>query len=59
MDNIEPRKQICRITLMFTVDTDDEAMEIKKAVSGLVKDKPEIQVNFSLTNAPPNMPPMR
>ena len=53
MDNPEPQKQLCRITLMFTVDTDDEAIEIKKAVSVVVKDKPDIAVTFTITNAPP------
>lgn len=52
-DELKPQKQLCQIKLMFAVDTDDEALLVKKQLSDLLKDRPEIQVNFSLTNAPP------
>lgn len=53
MPEPKPQKQLCQIRLMFAVDSDDEAIAVKKQLSELLKDQPEIQVNFSLTNAPP------
>ena len=53
MDEPTTQKQLCQIRIMFTVDTDDEAIDVKKKISTLLADTPDISVNFSLTNAPP------
>lgn len=56
LDELKPQKQLCQIRLMFTVDTDDEAIEVKKKISATLIDKPDIQVMFSLGSVPTKPP---
>lgn len=56
VDNETPQKQLCQIRIMFTVDTDDEAIEVKKKISATLVDKPDIQVMFSLGSVPTKPP---
>ena len=46
MDN--EKKEICTISIMFPVESDDKAIEYKKRIAELLKDKPEAQIQFSI-----------
>jgi len=46
------KQQICSIRIMFTVDTDEEAIDCKKKIAEALKHKPDIQLQFSLANVP-------
>lgn len=46
-------KELCTIRIMFTVDSDEEAIEIKKKIKEQLSDKPEAQLQFSIMTAPP------
>jgi len=48
----EPGKQQCFITINAVVDTDEDGLDIKKRITEALKDKPGIQINFGLSNAP-------
>ena len=45
-------KQLCTITVNAVVDNDEQAIEYKKRVTGAFADNVEVQINFTLHNAP-------
>ncbi len=45
---IKDIKQVCRIEIVFPVESDDKAMEIKKGVSVALKDVPSKRFTFSI-----------
>lgn len=57
MPNPEPQKQLCQIRIMFAVDSDDEAIAVKKKISESLADKPDINIQFTLGSMP-TRPPM-
>lgn len=42
--------QICTITLVFPVDTDDEAIALKKKIDIAVSETPKVRVDFRIMN---------
>ena len=44
------KQEICSIRIMFPVDSDDQAIEIKKKIAEILKDKSDAQVQFGLTS---------
>lgn len=44
----QPKKQVCRITLTFPIDSDDRAIEYKKKIAVIMADLEESQIQFSL-----------
>jgi len=42
------QKQICQIRIVFPVDTDEKAVEYKKAMAAVLAEIPDAQVHFSL-----------
>lgn len=50
-------KQACRITITFPVDSDEQAIGIKKKVSEIMAEKPDAQIQFSLMNISSGMTP--
>lgn len=47
-----PKKEICTIRIMFQADTDEQAIEYKKQIAEVLKDVPDVQLQFSIMNAP-------
>lgn len=47
------KKEICTIRIMFPVNSDEEAIECKKKISEVLKDKSDALVEFRLSTAPP------
>lgn len=47
-----PKKEICTIRIMFPVESDEQAIEYKKKISGLLAEIPEAQIQFSLIARP-------
>ena len=45
-------KQICQIQVMFPVDTDEKALELKKNIETLLDETPDAQVHFTLMPLP-------
>ena len=43
-----PKKEICTIRIMFPVDSDAEAIEIKAKIKEVLGDKPDAQIQFGL-----------
>lgn len=54
MDN--PKKEICTIRVIFPVDSDDEAIAIKKKISELLVSMTESQIQFSIMSSPTRPP---
>ena len=50
------QKDICRITLTFPVDSDEQAINIKKKIGGVLSELQDAQINFSLMNLPTKAP---
>ena len=49
-------KEICRMTLTFPVDSDEQAIDIKKKIGAVLAELSDAQVNFSLMNLPAKAP---
>ncbi len=47
MDN-----EMCQIRVMFPAESDEQAIEVKKRISELLKDNKEAQIHFALTPSP-------
>ena len=49
-------KQVCSIRIMFPVESDEQAIEYKRKISGVLSAIPEAQIQFSLMTPPSGMP---
>ncbi|GAI56331.1 unnamed protein product, partial [marine sediment metagenome] len=47
------KKEVCTLRIMFPVESDERAIEIKKAIEGLLAEIPEAQVHFAIAPIPP------
>ncbi len=56
METKPAQKDICRITLTFPVDSDEQAIEIKKKIGSVLSELQDAQINFSLMNLPTKPP---
>lgn len=54
-ENKTPDKQICVIRIMLEVDSDEEALAIKKHIT-VAMGTSSAKIDFSLTNKPTRMP---
>jgi len=52
----DEKKELCTIRIMFPADTDDEAVNIKKKIAEILKDKPDTTIQFGLSTMPTKMP---
>lgn len=48
----QPKKEVCSIRIMFPVDSDDEAIAIKKKIKDILSGSPEAIIQFSINSAP-------
>ena len=48
----EPKKEVCRLSIIFPVESDEQAIEYKKKISALLVEIPDAQINFSLMTMP-------
>lgn len=48
----EPGKQMLMLTINAIVDSDEDAIHIKKKVTEVLKNVEGVQINFGLSNAP-------
>lgn len=44
----DEKKELCTIRIMFPVDSDAEAIEIKAKVKEVLGDKPDVQIQFAM-----------
>ncbi len=49
---VTERKKMVNLNLAFTCDTDEEALTVKARVNTIVKEFPNIQVMFNITERP-------
>lgn len=51
------RSQLCVITVLFPVDSDDEAIKVKKGITEIMSSEPNARIDFRLQdNKPPVLP---
>ena len=55
---LKDQKEICTIRIMFEVETDEQAINYKRLIQDILKDKPEAQIQFMMMSSPPKAPPM-
>lgn len=48
----ESKQQLCRITIMFPVESDEQAIEYKKKIAEVLAPIRESQVQFMLSGLP-------
>lgn len=48
----QPKKEICSIRIMFPVNSDDEAIAIKKKITDILSGSPDVVIQFSINSAP-------
>lgn len=53
----EARRRLVNIQMVFSADTDDEALAVKKAVSAALEPWPKIALQFQIQEAPPKFKP--
>jgi len=46
------KQQVCSIRIIFPVETDDQALDLKKKIMACLDDKPEAIVQFSINSGP-------
>lgn len=46
---ISPMQQICTLRVMFPVDSDDNAIEVKKKISSVLAEIPDVRIDFNIT----------
>jgi len=52
----EEQKEVCSIRIIFPVESDEKAIEYKKAIAGLLAEVADAQIQFSLGTMPIGMP---
>ena len=55
----ESPKQICSITVIFPVESDDQAIDVKKKIGEVVGDTADVMIDFRIRGLPANGPPIR
>lgn len=50
-NNGTQNQQLCVVTIMFPVDSDDQAIDYKKKLSAVVAPISDARIEFRLTNA--------
>lgn len=53
----KPKGEICTIRIIFPVQSDEQAIDCKKKIKGVLSEIPDVNVQFSLMDVPANMPP--
>ena len=48
----QPKVEICTIRIMFPIESDEQAIGYKKKIGEILKDIPDVQVQFSIANIP-------
>jgi len=51
------KQEVCQIRIMFPVESDEQAMDYKKQINAILKDRPDAIVSFSINNNPLSYPP--
>ena len=52
----QDKTELCTIRIIFPVNSDEQAIEVKKKISALLDDVPDAQIQFSIMNAPRGRP---
>ncbi len=52
MDNPE----MCTIRIMFPVESDEQAIEYKRKIAEVLKDKKDVQIQFAIVSGMPRSP---
>lgn len=52
----QPKKEICTIRIMFPVESDEKAIEVKAKINEILSGNEEAQVQFSTMTAPTRPP---
>ena len=47
---------VCSMRIMFPVESDDKAIEVKKKIASILEDIPDSNMQFSLVQAPTSPP---
>ncbi len=46
----QPKQEVCSIRIIFPIDSDEQAIDLKKKVAEVLKDVPEVQTQFNISS---------
>ncbi len=46
------KEEVCSIRIMFVVESDVQAIELKKKIAEVLADIPDVQTQFNISNMP-------
>ena len=46
------QREVCTIQIMFPIDTDEEALAVKKKIAEVLADNKDAQIRFSIVDMP-------
>lgn len=49
---IKPGMQVCNVQILFAANSDDEALNVKKAIASATAGLANVRISFSLTTVP-------
>jgi len=55
-DKKAPPIQVCMIRISFPTESDEQAIDYKKKISGVLADIQNVRIEFSLMSRPPLIP---
>ncbi len=56
----QAKTEVCTIRIMFPVDSDEQAIDCKKKIRAVLKDIPDVNIQFSMMDiAASSIPPQR
>lgn len=51
-----PNKQVCTVNVMFPVESDEQAIDVKKKIAEVLSEIPLVRIDFNLTQIPRKPP---
>lgn len=52
----QPKQEVCTIRIMFPVESDEQAIDYKKKIAEVLKNKPDAQIQFAMMTSPAHPP---
>jgi len=48
----QAKPELCIMKIMFPIESDEKALEVKKSITEVLKDNEDAQIHFSIMNQP-------
>ena len=58
-ENNKTLQEVCTITILFPIESDDHAIDVKKKIGAVLKEVPDVMVDFRIRGIPKHGPSVR